>query len=70
MFLIPIASVVLLVFLWWADLLPRPYVVAACVVVGVAGLLFAPVFSLAWAAALLLDGGAAIYMAIVLKLNS
>jgi hypothetical protein len=33
MFLIPLASVTLLVFLWWADLLPRPYVVVACVLV-------------------------------------
>lgn len=70
MFLIPVASVVLLVFLWLADLLPRPYVVAACVLVGVAGQLLAPAYSLAWAGALLLNAGTAIYMAILLKLNS
>lgn len=50
MFLIPVASATLLVFLWWADRLPRPYVVAACVLVGVAGQLLAPVYSLAWVA--------------------
>jgi len=70
MFLIPVASVTLLVFLWWADLLPRPYVVAACVLVGVAGQLLAPVYSLAWVAALLLNVGVAIYLVILLKLSS
>jgi len=70
MFLIPVASVTLLVFLWWADLLPRSYVVAACVLVGAAGQLLAPVYSLAWVAALLLNAGVAIYLAILLKLSS
>lgn len=70
MFLIPVASVTLLVFLWRADLLPRPYVVVACVLVGVAGQLLAPVYSLAWVAALLLNVGVAIYLAILLKLSS
>lgn len=65
MFLILVASVTLLVFLWWADPLSRPYVVAACVLVGVAGQLLAPVYSLALAA-LPLNVGVAIYLAILL----
>lgn len=37
MFTIPIASIILLVIVWWLDELSRPYVVAGCVLVGVAG---------------------------------
>jgi hypothetical protein len=70
MFLIPIASVTLLIILWWTDQLPQPYIVAACVLVGLAGQLLAPAYSLAWVGALLPNVGAAIYMAILLKLRS
>ena len=68
---LPVASVTLLVFLWWADLLPRP--VCGCSMrTGWRGpdSLLAPVYSLAWVAALLLNAGAAIYLAILLKLSS
>jgi hypothetical protein len=68
-FLPPIASVVLFVFLWRLDMLPRPHLVGGCVLVGVAGQLLAPVYSMAWFAAAFLTIGVAIYMAIVLKLN-
>jgi hypothetical protein len=70
MFLIPpVASVILFVFLWRADLLPRPHVVGGCVLVGVAVQLLALVCSLAWFAAALLNVGVAIYLAIRLKLS-
>ena len=65
----PIASVVLFAFLWRLDMLPRPHLVGGCVLVGVAGQLLAPVYSMAWFAAALLTVGVAIYMAILLKLN-
>ena len=70
MFLIPpAASVVLFAVLWWADLLPRPQLVGACVLVGVVGQWFAPAYSVIWVGALLLNVGVAIYLAIRLKLD-
>jgi hypothetical protein len=69
MLLIPVASVVLFIILWRTDLLPQPYVVGGCVVVGVAVQLLAPSYSLPWLAGLLLNAVVAIYMAIRLKLS-
>ena len=70
MFLIPaVASVVLLAFLWWGGSLRRPHVVLGLVVAGVAGQFLAPAFSLVWVAALLLNVGVGVYLAIQLKLS-
>jgi hypothetical protein len=70
MFLLPpIASVVLFAFLWHEDQLSRPYMVGGCILVGVAGQLLAPVYSMAWFAAALLNVGVAIYLAIRLKVS-
>jgi hypothetical protein len=68
-FLPPIAGVVLFPFLWHENLLSQPFVVGGCILVGVAGQLFAPVYSIAWFAAALLNVGVAIYLAIRLKLS-
>jgi len=52
MFLLPpLASVILFVFLWRADLLLRSHADGGCFLVGVAVQLLAPVYSLAWFAA-------------------
>jgi hypothetical protein len=65
-----VASVILLLFvLWMEDMLPQPHVVGGCVLVGVAGRLLAPVYSLTWFAAALLSVSVAIYLAIRLKLS-
>jgi hypothetical protein len=69
MILIPVASVVLFVFLWRGDMLDRPAVVGACVLIGLATQLLAPVYSLIWLAGFLVSAGAAIYLAIRLKLS-
>jgi hypothetical protein len=70
MFLIPpVASVILFTLLWWEDLLPRPHVVGACVLVGVVGQWFATTYSVNWVVALQLNVGVAIYLTITLKLN-
>jgi hypothetical protein len=50
-------------------MLPQPHVVGGCVLVGVAGRLLAPVYSLTWFAAALLSVSVAIYLAIRLKLS-
>jgi hypothetical protein len=68
-FLPPVASVILFLFLWREDMLPQPHVVGGCVLVGVAGQLLAPVYSLTWFAAALLSVSVAIYLAIRLKLS-
>jgi hypothetical protein len=69
MILIPVASVILFVFVWRLDMLDRPAVVGACVLIGLAAQLLAPVYSLAWLAGFLLSAGSAIYLAIRLKLS-
>ena len=70
MFLVPpVASVVLFVLLWWADLLARPVRVGACVVGGVLVQFLAPAFSVVWVAGLLLNVGVAVYLSIRLKLE-
>jgi hypothetical protein len=56
-------------YLWREDLLSRPYVVEGCVLLGVAGQLIAPVYSMAWFGAAILSVGVAIYLAIRLKLS-
>jgi hypothetical protein len=68
-FLPPIACVVLFVFLWRGDMLPRPQVVGGCILVGLAGQLLAPVYSPVWFAAAILNACVAIYLAIRLKLE-
>ncbi len=65
----PIVSVVLFLFLWREDLLPRPLIVGGCVLVGVAGQFFAPRYSTVWFCAALLNVAVAIYVAIRLKLS-
>jgi hypothetical protein len=50
-------------------MLPQHHVVGGCVLVGVAGQLLAPVYSLTWFAAALLSVSVAIYLAIRLKLS-
>ncbi len=70
MFLIPpIASVVLFLLLWWADLLARPLRTGACVAGGLLVQLLAPGFSLAWVVGLLLNVGIAVYLTVRLKLE-
>jgi hypothetical protein len=69
MILIPVASVVLFVFLWQGDMLDRPQVVGACILIGLAAQLLAPVYSLIWLAGMLLNAGVAIYLAFRLKLS-
>lgn len=70
MFLIPpLASVMLLIGLWSADMLSRPRLTAVCVLLGVATQWFAPVYSALWVAALLLNVGLAVYLAIRLRLG-
>jgi hypothetical protein len=69
MILIPVASVVLFVFLWRGDMLNRPHVVGTCVLVGLAAQLLAPAYSPIWLAGILLSAGVAIYLAIRLKLS-
>jgi len=70
MFLLPpIASVVLFLFTWRADILSRPFLLGAFVLLAVATQLISPAFSLAWFAAALLNVGVAIYLAIRLKLS-
>jgi hypothetical protein len=68
-FLPPVASVILFLFLWREDMLPRPHVVGVCVVVGLAIQLLMPVYSPIWFAAALLSVSVAIYLAIRLKLS-
>jgi len=68
MFLIPVASVVLFLFLWRANELSQSYAVGGCILVGLAGQLFAPVYSLIWIVGLLLNAGVAISLAIRLNL--
>lgn len=65
MILIPVASVVLLAFLWWGDILDRPHLVG----IGLAAQLLAPVYSLIWLAGILLNAGIVIYLSIRLKLS-
>jgi hypothetical protein len=67
--LLPAASIVLFAFLWHEGLLSQPYVVGACIVVGIGGQLVAPAYSTAWFAAALLNVGVAIHVAILLKLS-
>jgi len=67
MILIPVASIVLFLFLWRE--LDRPHVVGACVLFGLAVQLLAPGYSLIWLAGFLLNAGVAIYLAIRLKLS-
>ncbi|MGA7697027.1 MAG: hypothetical protein WCA76_18510 [Candidatus Sulfotelmatobacter sp.] len=50
-------------------MLDRPAVVGACVLIGLATQLLAPVYSLIWLAGFLVSAGAAIYLAIRLKLS-
>jgi hypothetical protein len=69
MVLMPAASVVLFVFLWRGDMLDRPYVVGACVLIGLAAQLLSPVYSSIWLVGMLLNSGVAIYLAIRLKLS-
>jgi hypothetical protein len=69
MFLPPIASVVLFLFVWRMDLLTRPPVVSGVVLVSVAAQIFAPAYSPVWFAAPLLNVGVALYFAIRLELS-
>ncbi len=70
MFLIPpVASAVLFLLLWWADLLARPVRTGVCVAGGVVVQLLAPAFSVAWVVGLLLNVGMAVYLSIRLKLE-
>jgi hypothetical protein len=69
MFLPPIASVVLFLFVWRMDLLSRPLLVGGVVLVGVATQILAPAYSPVWVAAALLNVGVALYLAIRLKLS-
>lgn len=69
MFLPPIASVVLFLFVWWMDLLTRPLLVGGAVLVGVAAQILAPAYSPVWFAATLLNVGVALYLGIRLKLS-
>lgn len=50
-------------------MLARPYVVGTCILIGIAGQLLAPLYSMVWFVAALLNVGVAIYLAIQLKLN-
>jgi hypothetical protein len=45
LFLPPIASVVLFLFVWRMDLLTRPYLTGACVLAGVVAQVSTPVYS-------------------------
>ncbi|MFY9842983.1 MAG: hypothetical protein WBV41_14320 [Terriglobales bacterium] len=68
-FLPPVASVIFFLFLWREDTLPQPYLVGGCVLVGLAGQLLAPIYSLTWFDAALSSVSVAIYLAIRLKLS-
>jgi hypothetical protein len=70
MFLVPpVASVLLFVLLWWANLLAHPVRTGICVVGGVLVQFLAPTFSPVWVAGLLANVGMAVYLTIRLKLD-
>lgn len=64
-----ITSIVLFLFLWREDLLPRPLIVGGCVLISLAVQVFAPRYSTAWFCAAFLNVAVAIYLAIRLKLS-
>ncbi len=66
-FLLPTAAAVLWVFTWRAELLSKPYLIGAFVIVGVAGQFLLPTFSVLWFAAAFLNVGTSLYMAYMLK---
>ncbi len=66
-FLLPPPAAVLWVFTWRAELLSKPYLIGAFVIVGVAGQFLLPTFSVLWFAAAFLNVGTSLYMAYMLK---
>ncbi len=70
MFLIPpVASVVLFILLWWANLLRHPLRTGVCVAVGVLAQFLAPGFSAAWVIGLLINVGMGVCLSVRLKME-
>jgi hypothetical protein len=69
MILIPVASVVLFLFLWRGDMLDRPYLVGSLVLVSLAVILIAPRFSPFWTVGIVVNASVVIFLAIKLKLS-